>query len=139
MGENGKYDGLYRARSDSSLKYFTDSIGRSVPFVYVFNKKMQNIYKSKSCSWNTIAQLDSLQLANDWQVNENINYSQFSKYLTLVDGKQLATGYDYTVFFVWAKFVPKLSKEMLMQMSNQFETSKGKLYVGSVNLDFYNP
>ena len=139
MGEDGKYDGLYRATSDSSLKYFIDSIGHSIPFVYVFNSQMQNIYKSKTCAWNNVAQLDSLQLVGNWQVNQTINYSHFTKYLTLVDGKQSAAGYDYVIFFAWAKFVPKLSKEMLMQMRKQFETSNGKIYIGCVNLDFYNP
>jgi len=49
MDQSKDYDGLFMLKKDSLLKYLLDSIGSSIPNIYIFNSKGQNIYSSKNC------------------------------------------------------------------------------------------
>lgn len=135
LGPEKNYDGLYIVQTDSLLKFFFDSVGSSIPNVYIFNKERQNIYQSKSCAWANINQLDSLQSVEGWTVNPTFQISDIEKAVTLVDGKKPQPKHDYLVYFVWAKFIPKLSDKMIADMRKDFKEKRQNVYIGNINVD----
>jgi hypothetical protein len=130
-----KYDGLYIVKNDTLFKYFIDSFGASVPNVFIFNKAGQNIFHSKTCVWSNVNELDSLSASGAWSVKPGLTNEKLSKKLSLIDGTTPGGSNDFIIYYVWAKYSPRLSKQMLAAMRKDYDQRKEHVYIGNINLD----
>lgn len=130
-------DGIYVCEDFKNLKYFTDSIRGSVPFVYIFDTTLRYVYKSQNCPWQNASALDSSLISGAWKTDTTISLSKIIKTLKLIDGSKLNLDnkYDHIIFYVWAKYVPKLSKSMIKEMGDYNKSLHERIYIGSINLD----
>jgi len=129
------YDGLYIIKNDSTLKFFIDSIGSSVPNVMIFNKAHQNIYQSKTCVWANVNQIDSIHSSGAWNVKEGYRFENIQNSVSLIDGVKPDTNHEFIIYYVWAKFSPKLSKKLLASIEKDYKAKKMDVYIGNINVD----
>ncbi|GAA4336355.1 hypothetical protein [Flaviaesturariibacter amylovorans] len=128
-------DGLFVCPTKAAYKQFADSLGQSIPHLYVFDASGQNLYNNSKCPWQNVRQLDSLRTQAGFRTNGDFRVTQLLQPLALVKGNAPSGQYDYYLFFVWARFVPKLSKEMIADVRAFRGRSGGRIYVGALNMD----
>ena len=134
----GRYDALYCLRSEKSFNELL-KVTRNVPAVRIYDNHNRLNYSvsGKNCPWATVAAIDSA--GSKYIPGEDTSFAKMMDCLQPADGdKELVKrrDYDYVLVYVWAKFSPKLSKEMLKNIGQLSTNKSGKrIKVVSVNID----
>ena len=135
--QDAEYDGSYIFRDKYKMKYFLDTIYDALPGIVVFDKDYKNIIKDYKCFSSKPTGLDSLINSGSWKKNDNQLHLKLLEQLTVIDSAAGINNksYDFYVFYMWAKFFPKKSNEMIQENNALYRNFHERIYIGSINMD----
>jgi hypothetical protein len=135
--QDAKYDGSYIFNNKNNFKYFIDSINENITAIIVFDKGFENYFRDYICFSAKPTGLDSLLHTLSWKKNSNQINRKMMDRLTSIDSSASINdkNYDLYVFYVWAKYLPKKSNEMIRQINDLYRNFHDRIYFGSVNVD----
>ena len=137
--QNATYDGAFVCQDKKGFRYFQDSVSNAIPSVLIFDKNFTNFVLDEKCPWSILPGLDSLNNSTYWKKNNDLSFQKMTAQLKTIDGAFInypETGtYDVYVFYVWAKYAPKLSQAIIKEIKEYFNNPHNNIYVGSVNRD----
>lgn len=132
---------IFYAKNAVSWKSFFDSINNVITYVYLFNSQGKQIFADSSCPWKSLTEIESIVAKNTSNLNTGKTLENFLQYF---DEFEIANNtkfsffeqkYDYYILYTWAKYVPKLSRQMIDDVNRIAQNSNKKIFVGSLNLD----
>lgn len=135
--ENARYDEAFVFNNKVQLKYFVDSISPYIPAIIVFDKGFQNYFIDYKCFSAKATGLDSLTKTAAWMPNSRQIQLKLQEELSSIDTRaSIAAGNkDLYVFYVWARFYPKKSQEMIGEVTQLYNNLHDRVYVGAINVD----
>jgi hypothetical protein len=129
------YDGLFVCKSKEKMKFVIDSVNNSIPFIMVFDKDFRYLHTDQKCPWKNAGELDSLQNNKIWVPTDEINFARLNESIECINGKTVGAGYRFYIFYFWAKYIPKLSQDMIKQVQGFSQAKKEGIYIGAINMD----
>jgi predicted small secreted protein len=135
--QDARYDGSYIFNDKYSFKYFLDSINENITAIIVFDKGFKNYFRDYICFQAKPTGLDSILNTMSWEKNSNQIHQKLMDRLTIIDGISSINNkkYDLYVFYVWAKYLPKKSNQMIRQINDLYRNFHDRIYFASINVD----
>ncbi|PKL80971.1 MAG: hypothetical protein CVV25_01965 [Ignavibacteriae bacterium HGW-Ignavibacteriae-4] len=141
-GLKTKQDMLLVASTKANFNYLQENIG--VPGIMVFNKEGYLIISNRGegCQITARDKLKDLGKKEFSKSNsKDIGFSNINDFLDRVSNINKAElkneiGYDYTVVYTWAKYLPEKSIEMMEAVNSGLKRNKAKVLLLSLNLDY---
>jgi len=136
-----KYDLLFCAKSESDYKAFL-KMYNAIPTTLIYNHAgdLVSVNSGSDCPWQTLQKFKELNDSNKTAVTiiKGNNISGILSHLHCIDGNSTSLAnydYDYLFVYTWAKFIPKLSKDMFAASKDVKSNAHFRVKVISVNLD----
>lgn len=138
---NAKYDLLYITNSISAFNTIGQKYG-GIPATLIFDKqgRLLSVNQGSDCPWKTLDAIKSLVDSNNnahivvqkQTLDSVLNYTQL---IAGNDNILSQNNYDYTIAYIWAKYSPKLTRQLFNSIDQITTNTKRSIKLISIDND----
>ena len=137
---NAKYDLLYITKSIYSFNTIGQKYG-GIPATLIFDKRgrLLSVNQGSDCPWKTLDAIKSLVDSNNNAhiIVQKQTLDSVLTYTQLIAGNEntLPSNYDYTIVYIWAKYSPKLTRQLFSSINQITTNTKRNIRLLSIDND----